>query len=217
VAIVYDIKLDGLGALGRLSSTTAKVPAELGMFGDEYRAKHGLAWERMKYANLNTGSVSFRGETMWASTPDQYTRKEDGVTVPPWGGVPRIRAGFKEVARGIVFASDISTRKTTSRPTGKSVFGRQSRVSGAVSGRRRPSGQRVEASSTMMVDTARMRSSFLTPRFEANGFRLVFEIPSGEDSYARVQNALRRFAFFTTNDGESLRDRIRDLFSRGTS
>ena len=39
----------------------------------------------------------YRGNP-WPRLKDQYTRKMDGVTVPVWGGVPRLRAGT--VTRG---------------------------------------------------------------------------------------------------------------------
>ena len=65
----------------------------------------------------------------------------------------------------------------------------------------------------MMDDRDKMRIEFLTPRMERNGLRVIFET---DLEYAPVQNARRRFAFFTSRDQEKLRDRIvRRLFGSG--
>jgi len=183
MGLTTTINLGGLRTLAKLPERVALVPSNMAMWADEYRAKHMIAWESMKYLNLNTGAVSFRGETMWMASPDQYTRKTDGVTVPPWGGVPRIAPGWSG---------------------GK----RMKKVTGVVQGRGRPSGARVTPNSTMMVDTGRMRGGFLTPRFENNGFRVLFEVPDDAQSYARVQNAWRRFVFMASVDIQALRDRL---------
>jgi hypothetical protein len=42
---------------------------------------------------LGKGGGTYRGVT-WAPFADQYTRKTDGVVVPAWGGVPRLRFGI---------------------------------------------------------------------------------------------------------------------------
>jgi hypothetical protein len=65
----------------------------------------------------------FRG-VKWEGMKPQYTRKTDGVTVPAWGGVPRVAKGYGLKRKG-----------------------------GNVKGRLRPSGQRVKQTSVMMQDT----------------------------------------------------------------
>ena len=76
MAIAYNIRLDGLNALERLRVKVSQVPAELGMFGDEYRRRHGQEWESIKFSS---GAVVFRGEEAWPAPADQYTRKTDGL------------------------------------------------------------------------------------------------------------------------------------------
>ena len=150
------------------------IPAEIAMWGDEYRLEHGNAMEAVKFGS---GAVVFRGEEVWPAAADQYTRKTDGATVPAWGGVQKLN--------------------------GK----------GTVKGRKRPSGAQVTSGSTMMADTARMRSGFLTPRFLNNGFRIEFD--GAAEGYGVYQNKRRHFAFFTSSDVDKLIQRIRRMFTRG--
>lgn len=109
--------------------------------------------------------------------------------------------------------ADQYTRKTDSETV--PAWGGVQRLDkkGNVKGRKRPSGKRVTSESTMMADTARMRSGFLTPRFERDGFRVTFD--GSTEGYGQYQNRRRHFAFFARVDVERLVDRMKRLFTRG--
>ena len=135
-------------------------------------------WGGITFARLYGGPVSFRGAEVWKKIPPQYVRKTDGVEGPPWGGVPRIRAGVKQVA------SDIAT--------GRAIYGRHARVSGTVKGKKRPSGARVRPSDIVMADTNEARRQFtLTPALAANKLSIALVTNRPE---ARHMNRVRRFA-----------------------
>ncbi len=84
---------------------------------------------------------TFRGVT-WAPFKDQYTRKTDGVTVPAWGGVPRLHT--VSTTRHKIRAMELGTRRVL-------------RTGDFVQGRRRGKGKRrVEFSSNLLRDTGAM-------------------------------------------------------------
>lgn len=113
-------------------------------FYQEVKADMAADWGGIRAA----GGGSMRGHS-WAPMAPQYTRK-DGTVVPAWGGVPRVREGFRKRVKG--------------PERGKSTGERMSNVSGTVSGRRRPSGKRVTQTSVINMDTGTLKSEILTSR-----------------------------------------------------
>lgn len=98
----------------------------------------------------------FRGRR-WRALAPQYRRKTDNVTVPAWGGVPRIREGFKKAAKWANGVSGKRQRRNVS--TGE----RMSKVSGTVSGRLRKSGNRVQKTSIILRDTGELARWLFPP------------------------------------------------------
>lgn len=47
-------------------------------------------------SKIRASGGTFRGQT-WAPMKVQYTRRTDGVTVPAWGGVAKVRGGSRTV------------------------------------------------------------------------------------------------------------------------
>lgn len=111
---------------------------------------------------------SFRGVT-WREYADQYTRKTDGVTVPAWGNVPRLRAG-----------RSVRTR------SGQEAM---------VRGRLRPSGKRITPSSNLLRDTGRLAAAAGTTRRWSRGGRTLNMITQNV-AYGPKQQAMRPFLFF---------------------
>ncbi len=152
---------------------------------------------------------TFRGVT-WAGFADQYTRKTDGVPVPAWGGVRRIRAGMstrsakgRRLRTGV--AQDIRTRRFVG---GKAT-------TGPVRGKLRPSGKRITPNSHLMVDTGRMRKG-ATGNARISRKRLLIFVPNGV-GYARFQQAMRPFLFFTPADADYLAQLAADYVAAGGS
>jgi len=151
------------------------------------------AWNPITFGLLSTGSMTFRQEAQWGAIPPQYTRVTDGVTVPAWGGVPRIRPGWHHVASVIA--------------TGKKIFGRYTEVFGTVSGKLRGSGKRVQRGSIVGADTGDLRRSFLSnPVFSSDGraVRLISYLKK-----AAAFNKRRPFAFLNTGDIRAFSDEMR--------
>lgn len=149
------------------------------------------AW-KITYQDLYNGSMPFRGEAQWGAVPPQYTRITDGVAVPPWGGVKRIRGEI------LHFASVIAT--------GKKLYRRAEKVYGNVKGRLRASGKRITRSSVVGADTGQMRRDFVSnPVFSSDGraIRLVSTLKRAE-----YFNAARPFAFLTQIDVRDFRNRM---------
>jgi hypothetical protein len=137
------------------------------------------AWEGMTYSRLDGGPASFMGTATWVPSPAQYTRKTDGVRVPAFGGVPRVRRGTNRLGE------------------------RMKRVSGNVSGRRRASGKRVARTSIMMADTGRMRREF-TRRYTLANSGLSIALTTNVE-YAATQNRMRPFNVPSERDRNLLR------------
>jgi len=126
-------------ALTNLSKDGADVRKPLLRFDAEWKAITRIEANKA----LATGGA-FRGET-WVRMKPQYTRKTDGVEVPAWGGVRRVRRGWKKSTKG--------------PGRGKSIGQRMKKINGTVSGRRRPSGARVKITSIMNRDTGVLMNS----------------------------------------------------------
>jgi len=151
------------------------------------------AWNPITFGLLSTGSMTFRQEAQWGAMPPQYVRVTDGVTVPQWGGVKRIRG---EVFH---FASVIAT--------GKKLYMRAAEVYGNVKGKLRGSGKRVQRGSIVGADTGDMRRSFLSnPVFSADGraVRLVSFLKK-----AVAFNKRRPFAFLNSGDTRAFVDEMK--------
>lgn len=149
------------------------------------------AWN-ITYQDLYNGSMPFRGEAQWGAIPPQYTRITDGVVVPPWGGVRRIRGEVYHSASVIA--------------TGQKIYARATEVYGNVKGRLRGSGKRVTPSSVVGADTGQMRRDFVSnPVFSSDGraIRLVSTLKK-----AVYFNARRPFAFLTQIDVRNFRNRM---------
>ena len=132
------------------------------------------------------GGAIGRGGISWSYFRPQYTRSSDGVTVPAWGGVPKVAAGYSayKVKGG-------KTKSGKSRKTGgKNVRGRM-----------RPSGARVKSGDSIMQDTGTMRArAALVQALKKNTLSLG---PQGV-TYAAAQNEARPFLFFEPNDAKAL-------------
>lgn len=129
-----------------------------------------FSWWKLRRAQ---GWVQFKASTggfffgeKWEPMKPQYTRK-DGTEVPAWGGVPRVNKGFGLKRRG-----------------------------GSVKGKKRPSGQRVKASSVMMQDTGNMRNSMLGTPLELTKNHIRVGPHGVSEEYAGEQDAMRPFAFW---------------------
>lgn len=139
----------------------------------------------LMFRRLRKGGT-FRSAT-WAPWADQYTRATDGVTVPAWGGVDRIRAGRSaRTARGGLAKgafSDLQTRR----------LGGQRKTGGKVRGRLRASKKRVRKGSALLADKGRLRQALLTDMRIRRGTVLTMDTPV---RYARFQNDMRPFQYF---------------------
>ena len=124
----------------------------------------------------NRHGGSYRGVS-WDYFAPQYTRKTDGVTVPAWGGVPKIKAGYSKYTK-----AGKERKKGLGKTGGKNVLGR-----------RRPSGARIQKGDSVMQDSGALRArAALTLALGENKIELG---PQGV-SYAGEQQALRPFLFF---------------------
>ena len=66
--------------------STFESKAALREFKQYMRVQTDQMWDVLSNAG---GSGVYRGES-WPGFAPQYTRKTDGVTVPAWGGVPKV-------------------------------------------------------------------------------------------------------------------------------
>lgn len=124
----------------------------------------------------NRHGGSYRGVS-WDYFAPQYTRKTDGVTVPAWGGVAKIKAGYSKYTK-----AGKEKNKGLSKTRGKNVLGR-----------RRPSGARIKQGDSVMQDSGTLRArAALTLALGENKIELG---PQGV-KYAGEQQALRPFLFF---------------------
>ena len=156
----------------------------------------GPAWKKWKqYMRVVTDHTfralrhggRYRG-VRWKYFANQYTRK-DGTIVPAWGGVPRVRPGW--------------------HPDGR----RHKRTTGNVSGRLRPSGQRVKRGDAVGQDTATMRKRALTTIRQTSE---VLELGPRGVRYAAYQQRGRPFLFFQVpRDSRKLVDIFVDHLHEG--
>jgi len=139
----------------------------------------------LMFRRLRQGGT-FRSAT-WAPWADQYTRATDGVTVPAWGGVDRIRAGRSaRNARGGLTRGAFSDLKS------RQLRGQRS-TGGKVRGRLRASKKRVSKGSSLMADKGRLRQALLTDMRIRRGRVLTMDTPV---PYADAQHAMRPFQYF---------------------
>ena len=123
---------------------------------------------------------SYRG-VIWRYFAPQYVRK-DGTVVPAWGGVPRAQRGWRK-------ARDPRLGRAGAVSTGE----RMARITGKVSGRRRPSGRRIKYGDSILQDTGTMRArDCLVLLMDRNELRLG---PQGV-RYAAYQQQMRPHLFF---------------------
>jgi hypothetical protein len=144
-----------------------------------------------KMGRLHQKNATFRG-VRWGWFADQYTRKTDGVTVPAYGGVRRLKAGrsvFK-IRKGkkdtfvIGAFSEVSTRRLKGhKSTGKEPN---------VRAKRRKGGSRVTRGSHVMSDSGTLQAAALTD-VKITNTRLVMDTPVG---YAKYVHPIRPFQFF---------------------
>jgi len=170
-------------------------------------------WADHKYRDDYRKPSSFRGSAVWPGVPPQYTRKTDGVSVPPWGGVPRIRQGYKRIGSNFVRTSP--TGPVT--PTTKLVT-RFKKVFGMVQGRLQPSGygalgsdaHRVTPGTVIGFDTGRMINEFTAFR---NGYKAGTVSPdkrsitlSTSVKYAAEFNKRRHFDKVNAEDAKKAQE-----------
>lgn len=139
----------------------------------------------LMFVRLKKGG-QFRGET-WEYFSPQYTRKTDGVTVPAWGGVPRLRSGYSARKLRGGFVRGAYSRLDTGRLSG------QQKTGGPIRGRLRHSGKRITPSASMMADTGRLRNAALTQVHIRRGAVLQMDTPI---PYAEQLQRRRPFQFF---------------------
>lgn len=142
-----DRALDQLG----VDLSDGRVP--LRRFYQWFRATCLKAWT----ARAEGGD--FRGRR-WRALAPQYRRKTDNVTVPAWGGVPRIREGFKKAAK---WTETLVNGKAKKIRRNVSTGERMQKVSGTVSGRLRKSGNRVKTTSIILRDTGELARWLFPP------------------------------------------------------
>lgn len=138
----------------------------------------------------------FRG-AHWPWFANQYTRETDGVTVPAWGGVPRVARGFAK-----------SKKWTETQRRGVSTGERMARTSGNVSGKLRPSGQRVTQASIQMRDTGELQKRLLPPRADITQDRLMLG-GDAPDHYEHLRET-RPVLFWTQEDQADLNKAARE-------
>ena len=141
-------------------------------------------------------STPFR-EMLWPWFAPQYTRK-NGTVVPAEGGIKRIRAGSSYRTQKGAYrkgaARDIETR---------GMVGAKE-TSGVIWGRLRHSGKRVTSHSIIVRDRRQLEQDALS-RFSIGNDYLIAQTPK---KHAKYQQAMRPFAFMTTEDVEFLRKQI---------
>lgn len=134
------------------------------------------ALDKMTYGRLYSvfgrgAGITFREGIRWAHVGPQYKRKTDGVIVPPWGGVPRIRAGVQQKGQNVNYQQNRITNAIRATP-GSKIWGRYvrfdkykgkyvERVFGNVRGIQRPSGVRVKPGHVVGHDTGSMFNQFV--------------------------------------------------------
>jgi hypothetical protein len=161
------------------------------------------AWNAVRV----TGGM-FRG-VAWPKLQDQYTRKLDGVTVPAWGGVPRMQAQFigsrKKIGLGWHQTSTAVTWKDGKPIRGRRIMEQNENFGGMVKGKLRHGDVRVKQTDIMMLDTKNMRDDFFFNAKVRDDNKLQLE-PSEETLiYAERQNKMRPFMFFTDKDALTFR------------
>lgn len=141
---------------------------------------------------------TFRGVT-WEPFKDQYTRKTDGVTVPAWGGVPRLRAGrgSRDERGRKLKAYDINSRKQVDGSFGST--GHEENVRGRLRGRSR----RVTASSHLLQDTGALRQRAGQDRVWEDGGKTLRMSTRGL-VYAGKQQSMRKFLFFALPEDQEM-------------
>jgi hypothetical protein len=171
----------GLARLSRIAEE-AKRPREAVLipWAEQVGTWRHQAWEGMTYSRLDGGSADFMGTATWGASPPQYIRKTDGVRVPAFGGVPRVRRGVNRLGQ------------------------RMKRVSGNVQGRRRASGKPTARTSVMMADTGRMRREF-TRRYTLTSSGYSIALTTNVE-YASQQNRMRPFNIPSERDRVLLRN-----------
>jgi len=168
-----------------------------------------FSWWKLRvaeaWANVKATGGNFRG-VAWPAMQPQYTRKTDGVTVPAWGGVPRLARGWRKFR-----IEGKPGRRGTRNAAGDPI--RMRSTTGNVSGKLRPSGQRVKQSSTMMQDTGNMRNSIIgTPLALTNTMLTIGPKGAGE-KYASEQHERRNVVFWAAEDPPKFEQVIGDYVS----
>jgi hypothetical protein len=132
-----------------------------------------------QFTESSQGGLS-RGVT-WLYFADQYTRKTDGVTVPAWGGVPRL--------------------------DGKgNVLGRKRH--GAPRGWRNKTQKRVKFGDKVMQNTRALYNSLLSVSAIKNGGNTIWLYSAKR--YETYQDRLRPYLFFMTPELNHLQKRYLD-------
>lgn len=182
------IKVNSDGArrkLHTLGTAAADGRKPLRIFYQLHRAVVFRAWGQQR-----PQGGTFRGK-VWPKIKDQYTRKTDGVTVPVYGGVPRIRAGYRKAAQW-----------TETQRRGVSTGVRSAKASGNVSGKLRRSNRRWTPNSVPYMDTAELRNQLYParPDIDRNRLRLSVDAPD----WRVAQFKVRPLLFFNEEDQRNL-------------
>ena len=107
----------------------------------EWKKAYGLRTLQAPRPNVGS-SGTFRGN-VWPKLEPQYTRKTDGVVVPVWGGVKRVRAGRVTQVRAGGRTRRASTLSKSQKASGFGVVKLgQTFDKGNVLGKLRSTGQR---------------------------------------------------------------------------
>lgn len=182
---------DVLEALDTFEERVQDGTLPLSQFDIEVKSEIGLDWT----LNAKATGGTVRGE-QWDGFSDQYTRKTDGVTVPAWGGVPKVKLKYTSIGRRLSFDTygnrgglrgGRHTFRGLRRTTPVLQIELDGYSRGQVQGKKRPSGQRVTESSRLNEDTGRLRNAILT---RTPWIRVLFG-----STFLRIGNELPIYAY----------------------
>jgi len=199
-------------ALRRIGARARDGRQPLTAFYAEWKATVTRDWSAVR-----AGGGTFRGRK-WAGMKPQYTRKTDGVTVPAWGGVAKMRKRYTHIGDRIKWVRGKAVRVAPMARMEKA--GDYKRT---VKGRKRPSGQRVTTQSVTNMDTGALKSAILATRptiiysaFVGTGGGQILRIGGDLPEYARyaLKDLDRNPLFFTDEDNLMFMRHIRAHWQR---
>jgi hypothetical protein len=199
-------------ALRRIGDRGADGHVPLTLFYQEWKAATLTDWSAIR-----APGGSFRGAP-WRGMKAQYTRKTDGVEVPAWGGVPRMKRKYTHTGDRIKWVKGRAVRIAPMVKLEKA--GDYKRT---VKGKKRPSGKRVTTQSVINMDTGALKNAILTarPRIISSAFvgtngGQILRIGGDLPDYAKhaLKELDRNPLFFTSEDNLALMRHCRSYWQR---